>query len=158
MSETYLAVALLQDKAEKPETSNSLQEYGVVVGSLLLIPRGIRGAQVKEKLCERGLHAVVVHPYFPVEEAENLQNLVLLRLREHAEKMLKELDACKILDRADCERWVEEVKLDKEILSSYWSEDISDAVKKVNDLIDVVISRLIDLSKPQIMEVVKIEN
>jgi len=147
---------LLKDGREETAISYQLDGRGVVIGSLLLVPEGIRSLSLKEEMRQCGLRVATLHPQFSPDEMEYLRSLAFGGVRKRVEDILKALDECRMLKDAQCKRLLDEVGWIKETLASYWANEMCDEVKRVNDLADVLISRLIELSKPQVLEVVKI--
>ena len=81
-----------------------------------------------------------------------------LIIRKRIESLLHLLDDYKILKDADRNTLMDEAKRIKEFLTYCWPDETCDEMKRVNDLADVLISRLIELSKIQVVGVVKIED
>jgi len=153
---SHLVGILLKDRSGEPAISYQLDGYGVVIGSLLLVPGDVRNLWLKEEMKQCGLHVTTLHPQFPPDEMEYLRGLAFGGIRKRVEDILKALDECRALRDAQCKKLMDEVMWIKEVLVSYWPHEACDEVKRVSDLADVLISRLIELSKPKVLEVVRI--
>jgi len=159
MPDFCLIGILLEDGGKISEITSQFEGCGIVLGSLLLVPRGVQSLRLKEKIRQLGLRPAVLHPQFSPDETEYLQGLALSRIIKHVEDMNKALDECTSLKNTQCERMLDEAKWIKDVLTSYQScGTVASEVERVNDLVDVLISRLIELSKPQVLGVVKIED
>lgn len=152
-----LVTILLKDERGEPAITNQLEGCGIFVGSLMLVPKGVLGLRLKEEMRQRGLRVATLHPQFPPEETEYLRDLAVLGIRRRVESILKALDEGGVKG-IQHKGLMEEVKWIKEVLAPHRPYEACNEVKEVSDLVDVLTSRLIELSKPQVLEVVRIEN
>ncbi len=159
LKKSSLVVAPTKDGGGgEPTTPHQLEGCGIVIGSLLLVPGSDWTTWRKEVTSQRGPNTVFIHPQFPLREMEYLRCLTFVSIRRRIEGLLQFLDRCRVLDVARCEALMGEVAWLKEVVASNWPDEASEEVKRVNDLADVLTSRLIELPKIQVLEAVKIED
>ena len=154
----HLIGILVKDDGKETAIPYQLDGSGIVLGSLLLVPGGVQGLQVEEDLRKQGLRVAALHPQFPPDEMEYLRDLASMGIRKRVEEIHKMLDGDVKLRGSQCRRILDEARWIKDVLAYYWPHEAGDEVKRVNDLTDVLISRLFELSKPQVLEVVRIED
>ena len=158
LKESSFIVASIKNGRDESSTSEQLNGCGILIGNLILVPRQDRNIWSREKLKQTGLHIVSLHPQFSAQEMNYLLDDAFIRIKKRIEGLLKSLDKCTVLMDDQCTVLVAEVKWIKEVLSSCWPGETCDEVNRVNDLADVLISRLFELSKVQVVRIVKIEN
>ncbi len=154
----HLIGILLKDGVNDQVISQQFNGTGVNLGSLLLVPSGVQKLQLEKDLQEQGWTIATLHPTFSSEELMYLRNITFSKVKKRAESIHGKLDGRTSLQASESEKLLKEARWMKDILSSYWYDDVDDEVKRIVDLTDVLISRLIELSKPHVLEVVKIEN
>ena len=139
------------------KTGEKELDYGITVGRLVLTLGGDCNLLFKD---EQGqIHArPAIHPQFSPEEAEYLLETAFVMIKNRVESLHRLLDDGKILEDAHRDALMDEVRRIKEFLMYCWPDEPCDELKRVNDLADVLISRLIELSKIQVVGVVKIED
>jgi hypothetical protein len=158
LRESSFVVVSVRNGREGSAASEELSRCGITIGSLLLVPRGTLNIRFKEKAKQYGLQTFAVHPQFSTEETTYLLDNIFVSIKRRIEGLLRSLDACTALEDTEREVLAEEVKWIKKVLASYWRGEACDEVKRVNDLADVLISRIIELSRVQVLKVVKIEH
>jgi hypothetical protein len=158
LRESSFVLVLMRNGKEGSAVSEELSRYGITIGSLLLVPRGTLNILFREKAKQYGLQTVALHPQFSTEETRYLQDRAFVGIKRRIEGLLRSLDTCMALEDTERDLLAEEVKWIREVLASYWPDETCDEVKRVNDLAYVLISRIMELSKVQVLKVVKIEN
>jgi hypothetical protein len=158
LGESSFVVVSIRNGKEGSAASEELNKCGITIGSLLLVPKGTLNIRFKEKAKQYGLQTVAVHPQFSTEETRYLLDNVFVSIKRRIEVLLRSLDGCIALEDEERGLLVEEVKWIKEVLASCWPDETCDEVKRVNDLASVLTSRIMELSKVQVLRVIKIEN
>lgn len=131
---------------------------GIPIGSLFLLPDEKRIIEFRESMKKNGFNVTILRTQLSFNETEELRDIVFIGIRKRIEGLLRLLDRNCIFEGFQIETLIGEVKWMKEVLASYQISEEYSEIERVNDLADVLISRFIEVSRVQVLEVVKIED